>query len=252
MTHTYSSDFYAQQQEGSLRSARRVLPHLVELVGPRSIVDVGCGVGTWLAAARELGITDIAGIDGGYVDRRMLQIPEDRFFAHDLSRPFRLERTFDAALCLEVAEHLPESAAEPLVESIARLAPVVLFSAAIPRQGGEHHVNEQWQPWWAERFSRFGFVALDSIRQRVWHDRAVDWWYAQNMLLFVREDHLTGHPALATERARSTGMLSVVHPEGYLNSLAGADRLRPRGLREWVAAGPAIAAASLRRLLTRR
>src|ERR671925_1539421 len=139
----YSPGFYEQQQEGSLRSARRVLPHLVQLVSPRSVVDVGCGVGTWLKAAMELGVEDILGLDGDYVDRAMLQIPSAQFTPVDLTRPFRLPRTFDAALSLEVAEHLPESSAVDFVESLASLSNVILFSAAIPGQMGEHHVNEQ-------------------------------------------------------------------------------------------------------------
>ena len=77
----YDADFYARQQDGSLQSARRVLPHLLRLVAPRSIVDVGCGVGTWLKAAAELGVRDLAGLDGAYVDRALLQIPHEQFTA---------------------------------------------------------------------------------------------------------------------------------------------------------------------------
>jgi SAM-dependent methyltransferase len=247
---SYSREFYLHQQDGSLRSARRVLPHLVELVKPRSIVDVGCGVGTWLKAAAELGVDDTAGLDGAYVDRSMLQIRPEQFTATDLTRPFRVGRTFDAALSLEVAEHLPEESATSFVESLSLLAPVVLFSAAIPRQMGEHHVNEQWQSWWVDRFTRNGFVALDCVRRRIWHDEQIEWWYAQNILLMVREDHLSALPALREERDRN-GPYSVVHPRAYMNRLTAAEQLRPRGPIEWLSIGPAVFAGTLRRLLGR-
>jgi SAM-dependent methyltransferase len=249
---TYSPEFYSLQKDGSLRSARRVLPHLIDLIelaSPKSLVDVGCGVGTWLAAARELGIADVLGVDGAYVDRSQLQIPEDRFVAVDLTEPFTVNRTFDAALCLEVGEHLPESKADQLVESLTRLAPIVMYSAAVPRQSGEDHLNEQWQTWWVDRFAKFRFVALDVVRRRIWDDREVEWWYAQNILLMVREDHLRESPRLSREHTQSARPCSVVHPEGYLNRLNAAEYSRPRGLREWLAAGPALAGASLRRLL---
>lgn len=246
----YSTTFYEQQQEGSLRSARRVLPHLIELVKPRSIVDVGCGVGTWLKAASELGVRDIAGLDGAYVDRSMLQIPLEQFTATDLSKPFRVPRTFDAAMSLEVAEHLPEASATTFVESLSLLAPVILFSAAIPKQMGEHHVNEQWQRWWGERFARVGYVALDCIRRRIWDDPQVEWWYAQNVLLMVREEYLTASPVLRQERDRN-GPLTVVHPRAYLDRLTAAEQLRPRGPVEWLSMGPSVLAGTLRRLLAR-
>jgi SAM-dependent methyltransferase len=248
----YSSKFYEQQQEGSLRSARRVLPFLLDLTDPKSIVDVGCGVGTWLAAARELGVRDVLGLDGPYVDTTMLQIPPDCFRAADLTQPLDAGRTFDVALCLEVAEHLPESNANTLVESLTHLAPLVLFSAAVPRQCGEHHVNEQWQSWWVERFQQVGYIAVDCIRRRIWDDGQVEWWYAQNSLLMVRGDHLQTSPRLVQEHQRSSGPVNIVHPQGYLDRLNGIESLHPRGFREWAAAGPSLTAASLRRFLSRR
>lgn len=248
---TYSRDFFLKQQEGSLRSARRVLPHFVELVKPRSIVDVGCGIGTWLKAANELGVADVAGLDGSYVDRSMLQIFSEQFTATDLTRPFRMPRTFDAAISLEVAEHLPEASAAAFVESLSLLAPVILFSAAIPKQMGEQHVNEQWQSWWVERFSRMGFAALDCVRRRVWDDPQIEWWYAQNMLLMVREDHLNASPVLRQERDKN-GPYSVVHPRAFMDRLTAAEQLRPRGVVEWLSIGPEVVTGTLQRLISRR
>jgi SAM-dependent methyltransferase len=247
----YPPEFYIQQQEGSLRSARRVLPHLLELAAPRSIIDVGCGIGTWLKAAEELGVHDLAGLDGAYVDRSLLQIPHQQFTAIDLTQPFRMERTFDVALSLEVAEHLPEASAESFVESLTRLAPVILFSAAIPHQMGAHHINEQWQTWWVDRFARAGFIAVDCMRWRVWDDPDVEWWYAQNMLLMAREDYLRASPVLQQERDKAAMPYAVVHPRAYLGRLAVAEQSRPRGVVEWLSIGPSIVAATLRRWLGR-
>jgi SAM-dependent methyltransferase len=229
----------------------RMLPHVLELLSPRSIVDVGCGVGTWLAAARDLGVSEVFGVDGDYIDRSMLRIPAERFHPVDLTRPFRLDRTFDLALSLEVGEHLPNASANGYVESLTRLAPVVLFSAAIPKQTGEHHINEQWQTWWVDRFCQFGFVALDCIRRRIWEDSAVEWWYAQNTLLMVREDYLRSSLRLQEEWATNSTVYAIVHPRAYLDRLAAMEAGSPRGLREWLAVGPALTGATARRLLRR-
>jgi SAM-dependent methyltransferase len=251
MTPGYSAEFFKQQQDGSYKSAKRVLPHVLELVSPRSIVDVGCGVGTWLAVALELGVTDVLGVDGSYVDQSMLHIPQDAFRPADLAQPFSLDRTFDLAVSLEVAEHLPLGSASTIVESLTRLAPVVLFSAGIPGQTGENHLNEQWQSWWVDRFKKCGFEAVDCIRSRVWDDAAVEWWYAQNVLLMVRADHLRASSRLQQEQARGLKAFDVVHPRGYSSSLTGAELRRPRGVREWLAIGPSVVAATIRRVFCR-
>ena len=215
----YTRSYYEGLQNGSLHSAEVVAPLVLGLLPVRSVVDVGCGVGAWLAAFQKLGVDDIWGVDGEYVDANILQIPRPRFQAADLSKPFVLDRTFDLAMSLEVAEHLPPDCAAQFVESLTGLAPVVLFSAAIPFQGGNHHVNEQWPDYWAALFKARDYVTIDCIRKRVWENEAVEWWYAQNTLLFVRADALERLPTLQAEQARSDpAQLRLVHPGQFLYS----------------------------------
>src|ERR1700722_15751200 len=150
----YDADFYRKLKANSYRSALVIIPVLQRLVPFTSVCDVGCGAGSWLQAFADNGITDYLGLDGDYVDRASLAIPVERFRATDLAQPFVVERNFDLAVCLEVAEHLPPSRAESLIADLTKVAPLVLFSAAIPHQGGKGHVNEQWQPYWVELFGR--------------------------------------------------------------------------------------------------
>jgi SAM-dependent methyltransferase len=194
----YARDFYEAQEPGSLRSARAVLPSVVDATAPSSVLDVGCGTGTWLAAVRELGIEDVIGVDGDYVERRRLSIPEDAFVAADLEQRLDLGRRFDLAMSLEVAEHLAPHAADTFVGTLTRHADVVLFSAAQPEQGGTSHVNEQWPAFWAARFAARGYVATDPFRARFWLDPAVEPWYSQNILAFVRAERLGDFPVLAS------------------------------------------------------
>jgi 2-polyprenyl-3-methyl-5-hydroxy-6-metoxy-1,4-benzoquinol methylase len=161
MTQTYTGGFFGDQQRGSRQSAKRVLPLIMEAIQPSTVIDVGCAVGTWLAVA------DVRGIDGDYVDRTLLQIPQERFLPHDLTTPIHLERSFDLVLCLEVAEHLPADSALRLIDSLVSLGPVILFSAAIPYQGGTNHVNEQWPEYWARHFSAKGYVPVDCVRRQI-------------------------------------------------------------------------------------
>lgn len=214
----YTRAWYQDQHAGALASAQVVVPLVLELLSTRSVCDVGCGVGAWLSVFRQNGIFDIVGIDGAHVTSDMLLVPQSQFLSHDLATPIALDRVFDLAISLEVAEHLPVSCAGPFVENLTRLSRLVLFSAAIPGQGGTGHVNEQWQDYWAEQFARHGYRPIDAFRPIIWHDDRVEWWYRQNMLLFAHESAMRGQPRLISLAAQ-TGMLSVVHPEKFLRSL---------------------------------
>jgi len=212
----YTSDFFDAIRSGSRSSATTVAPIVLQLARPKSVVDVGCGDGTWLSVFRQLGITDTVGLDGDYVDRQSLQIPQDQFKATDLSSPFELSRTFDLALALEVAEHLPPESAAGFVKSLTLLAPVVLFSAAIPLQGGTQHLNEQWPRYWVALFKNHDFVPIDCIRGRIWENEEVEWHYAQNTLLFAKAERLREDQDLriASEKP-NLQQLPLVHPRRF-------------------------------------
>ena len=186
-------------------------------IQPSSVIDVGCGVGTWLAVLAESGVADAWGIDGDYVDRTLLEIPQERFLPHDLTLPIHLERRFDLVLCLEVAEHLPADSAHTLIDSLVSLGPVIVFSAAIPFQGGTHHVNEQWPEYWARHFSAKGYAPVDYVRRQIWQLHDVAWYYAQNILLFVERGYLNSNSFLRQEVENTPPTpLSLVHPVKYL------------------------------------
>ena len=120
-------------------------PHRTEvmrLIAPRSVIDLGCGDGEWLAEFQKHGVADFLGVESEEMDRSALMIPQPLFRPHDLRTPFFLDRTFDLAMSLEVAEHLPPHRAEDFVAELTALAPVVLFSVAIPNEGGIQGLGE--------------------------------------------------------------------------------------------------------------
>jgi SAM-dependent methyltransferase len=211
----YSKNFYAVQQSGSLASADVVVPVVLSLFHVKSVVDVGCGVGGWLKVFERHGVSDYLGVDGDYVPRTLLKIPDDRFRATDITGLLDFGRSFDLACSLEVGEHLPARAAEQFVAGLVRAAPVVLFSAAIPRQGGTAHINEQWPTYWAALFARHGYIPVDCVRPLIYSDKRVDWWYRQNILIFCRSDKRPN----GYEQATSEYELNRIHPEMIENLL---------------------------------
>ncbi len=216
---TYTEDFYKSVRDGARKSAKEIIPIIFEFIQPKSVIDVGCGTGTWLSVFQEYGVEDIWGVDGDYVDRKNLEIPQDRFLSFDLKSPLSLDRQFDLVVSLEVAEHLPQNDAETFVDSLTKLGPVILFSAAIPFQGGTEHINEQWLDYWAKYFQEKGYVAIDCIRNRVWQNNNVEFWYAQNMLIFAKIDYLELPKFYLLKKQLEitrANKLSIVHPKKYL------------------------------------
>lgn len=194
--YRYDTLFYRYQREGALRSARALLPHILSVLRVGTVLDVGCGAGAWLAAYRDLGVSDHVGLDGDYVDRSMLLVEATKFVPRDIAVPFDLGRQFDLVQCLEVGEHIPTAASATLVDNIVRHGKRVLFSAAVPGQGGEDHINEQPYEFWRALFSQRRFRLFDFLRPRIQGDDRIEPWYRRNVLFFVHDDVIA---ALAPE-----------------------------------------------------
>ncbi len=197
---SYNKKFYEEMKMGecsNLTSARVIVPYILELF-PRtkSVVDFGCGIGAWLSVFTESGVEDIVGIDGDWVDQEELMIKKEKFCSGNLEKGVDLHRRFDLAISVEVAEHLAIESADIFVESITKCADVVIFSAAIPNQGGQHHVNEQWQSYWYKKFSKRGYIAIDPIRGFVSGNPKVMLFYAQNILVYIKKDRISKYPEI--------------------------------------------------------
>lgn len=210
----YGNDFFSYQQVGSLASARTVVPVLLRHLRPVSVLDIGCGAGAWVAAYVEAGAAHVSGVDGPYMRPEQLLFDASRFHAVDVSSSFRLGRQYDLVQCLEVAEHLPPAAGETLVDNLVAHAPMVVFSAAPPGQGGENHVNERPYGYWRDLFAARGYALFDFIRPQIRFRTRVECWYRYNMMLFVRED--------ATTRLSAAVAATRIHPGAPVPDVAPA------------------------------
>ena len=250
----YGQSFYDKRRSLARSSADAVVPLVVEIVAPKRVVDLGCGEGTWLQAFRDRGVGEVLGIEGDWLDKSSLEIPQDCFRHHDLSQPLDLGRSFDLAISVEVAEHLDEENAAAFVNTLTGLAPVVLFSAAVPYQGGTGHVNERWPAYWARRFAERGYVPVDILRRRIWQDERVAWWYRQNLVFYANESALSANDVLEQGAAATPAEPdALVHPDLFLPRVDG--RARSRDLRNLklgrvIRALPLIAWNSFKRLMT--
>lgn len=210
--HEYSGDFYSYIDAGSRRSAHVVAGLLMPEMRIDSLLDIGAGHGAWAAEWLAAGVRQVLAVDGDYVRSDQLAIPAENFRAHDLATPLDLKRRFDLVQTLEVAEHLPHDKADLFIDNLTRHGDVILFSAAVPHQGGEHHVNEQPPEYWRKRFGVRGYMAFDFVRPRLADRREVMPWYRFNTYLYANE---------AGEKRLSESILSSRVPAGQPLAIGG-------------------------------
>lgn len=213
---TMDNRYIHDELNHNLISPREIVPILIELLNPRSVVDFGCGIGTFLHVFQENNVQDVLGLDGAWVNKDLLTKYVDPVYFKEVNFEdiICLDRKFDLAISLEVAEHLDEKYADVFIDTITRHSDVVVFSAAIPNQGGQNHLNEQWPSYWQEKFAVRGFKMFDVLRPLFWNNSDVFFWYKQNMFLYVKNEVLeVVLPKI--ESARDRLLPDVVHPIVY-------------------------------------
>jgi SAM-dependent methyltransferase len=213
----YDNEFYKDQVAPSLGAARLILGHLWTYLQPESVVDVGCGRGSWLAACHELGSATLIGLDGDWNSQAAMIDPAIRFRAVDLNQPFALDRRVDLAISVEVAEHLEPASSTQFVNCLTEASDMVVFGAAYEGQGGTNHINEQRHSWWARLFSANRYVPFDLFRPYFWSHERIHFWYRQNTFLYVRQD--SGPYGALRARGISelpdVGFVDCIHPLLY-------------------------------------
>ncbi len=235
MSHVYNDTFFEYIELGSFRSARRIVPIVTNALAPASVLDVGCGRGAWAKIWTEETKGNVNGVDGAYVDTNKLHIDPECFHKRDLSEPFDLDRRFDLATTLEVAEHLPTEASEAFVESLTRHADRVMFSAAPPGQGGERHINEQPLEFWRKLFAKKGYMPFDFLRPQISSDAEIEPWYRFNTILYVKAETIDTLPdAIKACQVRDGDPIKEIGPLSWQLRRAVV-RLMPRAMVDWIA-----------------
>ncbi|TVR38704.1 MAG: methyltransferase domain-containing protein [Cryomorphaceae bacterium] len=206
-----------------MESPGAMVPVLMELFKPNSVVDFGCGIGTFLRVFNEQGIEDVLGLDGSWVNREKLRknISESSFRECDLGAPVNLNKKYDLAISFEVGEHIHPDCAETFVNNIVQSSDTVVFGAAIPFQGGQNHLNEQWPSYWAELFAKHGYQQHDLIRPAIWGDKRIQVWYRQNVFVYTRNGQ-----AFATDKSGNfSPNFEAIHPDMYSYKAARLEKI---------------------------
>ena len=185
----YDKYFYIEKEEPyMLQSVDIISDTIMEVYKPASVIDIGCGTGLLIQNLRDKGIAGVTGVE---YSTAAIEIGRDRGLAiiqHDLEKDDPLKETYDVAVSLEVAEHLPESVADRYIDQLCSLSDNIFFTAALPSHGGgTDHVNEQPHSYWIVKFNDRGYRYNDQLTQnyrKKWQDKGVLPCYYTNLMLF--------------------------------------------------------------------
>jgi len=214
---SYSINFYNNQKKGSLFSARELISlPIINVINPSSVIDFGCGTGSWLSEFKKQGTEVVLGIDGEFALPSFI-LNKKYFKSVNFESSYNIKESFDLAICLEVLEHLSESAGNYLIDTMTECSDVLLISAAVPYQGGTGHINENWLEYWSQKFKNKGYTCYDIIRPLIWDNNNVEWWYRQNLVLYIRKSHICYYNKLS--EFHSFEGKSLIHPINYINTV---------------------------------
>ncbi|HEY1062861.1 MAG TPA: class I SAM-dependent methyltransferase [Daejeonella sp.] len=201
-----------------------IVKELIRLLDPQSVIDIGCGIGTFLYCFKKNGVEKVLGIDGDWVNRDLLykHILPNEFLVQDLEKPLQLEEKFDLVICIEVAEHLSEKASDILIKTLTNAGKVVVFSAAIPFQGGQNHINEQWLDYWIKKFSDHEYILHDVLKPLFWNNSDIFFWYKQNMVIFTPK----GYKFKLDVELEYNKLKNVIHQDLFLNKVHEINTIR--------------------------
>ena len=205
----------------NIKSPKEIVPEIIRLLRPKSVVDIGCGLGTFLYCFKQEGVNDVLGIDGPWANKDLIHqhLSEDEFLEKNLEKEFDLGRKFDLAISLEVAEHISEKHADTFISNLVSSGKIILFSAAIPFQGGQNHVNEQWLSYWEDKFRQHDYIIHDVLRPIFWDNPRIFWWYKQNMILIAPKGFVFN------EKVEYNPLRNVVHYEFFAEKIKQLDDL---------------------------
>lgn len=198
----------------NLKDPKIIVPELIKIINPKSVVDIGCGVGNFLAVFKENGVNDVLGIDGSWVDKKLLSkyLEKSEFIECDLEQKLKLDNKYDLVCNLEVAEHLSSDKAELHVQNLINAGHIIVFSAAIPNQGGQNHINEQWPTYWIKLFKKHDYKPHDILRPIFWNTK-LQRWYKQNMIIFAPKNFEFN------TTLQYSNLDDVVHPEVFQSNI---------------------------------
>ena len=155
--------------------------HLVLMNKYKSVLDIGCGDGSYVKHLYDLGI-ECSGYDG---NPDTSELSGGLCGVIDFSKPVNISPA-DLVICLEVGEHVPKEYQEVLLDNISNHANrAIVLSWAIPDQGGFGHVNCRDNKYIIDKMKKRGFTIHDEYT-RILRENSTKTWFKQTLMILEK------------------------------------------------------------------
>jgi len=187
----YSRDFHKSIENDEYPQAVRLSEYIKLYVNCSIFLDFGCSTGLYLNEIQKR-LPNIEAIGFEFSEDAVRHALCKNVKQFDLTQPILREKkdnTFTLGLCLEVLEHIDDSNWKPVLDNITKLSDIIIFSAAIPGQGGTGHINCRNKIDWIRRFYSLGWVIdLDHTKHMLEYMKNGYHmgWFAFNAMVLVK------------------------------------------------------------------
>lgn len=179
--------FYSEDErvyESAKRIYEVISPYLPKI---NSVVDIGCGMAAFSKVFQESGVEKVTLIDHpNFKASNCLVKQEFQFIPCNLDKEIPENLSADLLICTEVLEHITKKRSLQVLDFITSCSDIIIFSAAIPRQGGLGHINEQRHEFWIKEFKKREFDYADLFKTKIINDESIFYWLRQNIFIFFK------------------------------------------------------------------
>jgi len=186
-SYTYEDGFFNNEDRLAFKSAKIIVPYILKHIKLKSVLDVGCGTGSWLSVFQKHGINLVCGLDS-HRKYKYLRISRNAFRFQNFEKMIEIPEKYDLTISLEVAEHISPSQSQRFVDDLCKISNIVIFSAATPGQGGENHINENDLEYWRNLFRINGYYTYDLLRKQFDSNFNIAPWYRFNTLIYANKE----------------------------------------------------------------
>jgi len=184
----YDDEFFQWHVTHARKYSMRTMDWYIQKYRPDSVVDFGCGIGSYLESAYDYDIKI-----KGY------EISLDAFrYTPEFIRPYIEYRDctevincgiFDTVISFETAEHIePEGTNQFILNLVNATGKTLLFTAAPPGQEGTGHINCRTRDFWMMELSDlliYNDILTGEISE-AWEKLGAPWYIVKNLMVFSR------------------------------------------------------------------
>lgn len=151
MGRGYSEKYYRKHKEIDEKWATPLARLFIRTLGIRSMLDLGCGVGSYLRGALEENLSNVVGVEMNADLARpfMGAVVSTVAIQGDITKPLDLHGQFDCVLSVETGEHLQPEGTAGFIDNLKSCSSrLIVLTAAPPGQRGTQHINLRPRSEW--------------------------------------------------------------------------------------------------------